>query len=703
MSTFSFGSHSLITGGVFTQVTNNVQPQPPTPWDLLQSAVAPAAFHNSAERFDSPRCHPNTRVAVMNELRDLTLLRGDIGKARILWLSGPAGAGKSAIAQTFCEECFSTKSLLASFFFNRSDPSRNTTKSFVTTLAYQIYGKVPANYQSLILRRIDNDPLVFGRSVDAQFQALIIEPLHDLFRTGYFGKGAPTLIVIDGLDECSVAPIQVGILSALEGVSKSSPFVFLVTSRPEHDIQMYFKSSSLGYLLHRLNLDNSYLPDVDIELFLREKMREACSTHPLRGSIPQGWPASAAIQTLVEKSSGQFIYASVAIQYVTSNRHYPPNRLEVVLRLRPPKRDLPFAQLDALYSQIFSAVEDVTLVLRILRIVILFQDKHLDILTQDIERLCELDMGECLGALCDLQSVLEVGSTIHLLHKSLPDYLQDPTRSHHYYIDTTSSAVTPVVTQCLQYISDPKLDYNPRYSGFILGYLDLLLCDIQLFQEHLMSFSLINCQHTFHENASQTFEPWLMGQFLWFAFMFLDQLCVLEGTDYEHVYYYHLHQFRKLCSLYPHVYGSSVPLENQDCIFPMIVTFILLGKSDSHIPPEVFELLQILPFDALHQHPIKYLPLEGFKNLPCSAARRCINSLMHDSNPQPAAFALAFLPVVLRTSRLSHALNDACLPGKPFAYAATGDHGLSALAIKAYAAMREYRERYASAQVNLKE
>ncbi|KAF5310904.1 hypothetical protein D9619_008237 [Psilocybe cf. subviscida] len=459
MSTLSFGSHSVITGGTFTQVNNNFQQRPPSPWDRLQSAVAPAAFHNSAERFDPPRCHPSTRVAVMSELRDLALRRGDAGNARILWLSGAAGAGKSAIAQSFCEECFSTNLLLASFFFNRSDPSRNTAKSFVGTLAYQIYGKVPAYHQSLILGAIESDPLVFERSIDAQFKVLIMDPLRDLFAAGYFDTGAPALIVVDGLDECSGAPIQVSILGALESISMQSDFsfIFLVGSRPEHDIQMFFTSSSLGFLLRRVNLDNSYRSHADIELFLRERIQGIRQTHPLRHSIPQGWPSSEAIDDLVQKSSDHFIYASAVIKYIASSRQYPPNRLDVVRQLRPSKRDVPFAELDELYSYILLCVEDITLVLRILRIVILFQEAYLDISTKDIEQLCGLDQGECLSALYDLQSVLQVELTpqqsIRLLHKSLPDYLQDPTRSHEYCIDTTPATVIPIVTQCLRLIS----------------------------------------------------------------------------------------------------------------------------------------------------------------------------------------------------------------------------------------------------------
>lgn len=409
----------------------------------------------------------------MDELIDWVIRRGDAGHTKILWLSGPAGAGKSAIAQSLSERCFSQKFLLAALFFNRSDSSRNNPNRLVATIASQLYGMVPEQYQTLILEVIKNDPLVFDRSIEAQFEALIMAPLQDLFKVDYFNNyDAPRLIVFDGLDECSTPAVQVNILNAVHTMSErpNSPFIFLIASRPEHDIQMYFRSSCMGFLSHRLDLDDSYRPDLHIEIFLREKMRATCATNPHKDSIPHGCPSSEVIQTLVSKSSGQFIYASVVIKYVTSNRHYPPNRLDVVLRLRPAKRDLPFAELDAFYSHIFSCVEDIALVIRILRIVLLFQDRHIDIFPKDIEQLCDLDQGECLSALCDLQSVLQVTLTpeqsIRLLHKSLSDYLQDPARSCEYHIDTTPRMVIPIVTECLRIVSG---EYFQAYIQFLVS------------------------------------------------------------------------------------------------------------------------------------------------------------------------------------------------------------------------------------------
>ncbi|KAF8971825.1 hypothetical protein BDZ97DRAFT_1599698, partial [Flammula alnicola] len=59
--------------------------------------LPPAAFHNSGDRFDPPKCHPNTRLAVLKTMQWI-VGSGD-RNALIMWLHGAAGAGKSPIAQ----------------------------------------------------------------------------------------------------------------------------------------------------------------------------------------------------------------------------------------------------------------------------------------------------------------------------------------------------------------------------------------------------------------------------------------------------------------------------------------------------------------------------------------------------------------------------------------------------------------------------
>ncbi|KAF5314824.1 hypothetical protein D9619_007204 [Psilocybe cf. subviscida] len=399
-------SNALINGGTFNQTINDqrLQVYPQTQksaMDYLKESVAHTAFHNSGERYDPPKCHPNTRVAVRNKTEKWAL-RVDPGTshASILWLSGPAGAGKSAIAQTLAEDFYARGLLIASFFFGRSDSTRNHARSLVATIVYQLYSLLPPPEQTRILAVIDRDPLIFTKSLLAQFEALIVNPLRPLFENGFWASvSAPRLVIIDGLDECLDRGMQRNVLLMLSASVRQfhAPFIFLLSSRPEHDIQTMFSSPEFLPVHTRLFLDDTYLPDHDIELFLRDQFEECRKTHPFNQTIPPDWPSDDILEKLVLKSSGQFIYASVVAKYVKSSRHRPHHRLDVVLNLRPASKDLPFSELDALYTHIFFSVDDIERVLNILSLHIMCLNKAS---IDDIEQILRLDAGELASNSC---------------------------------------------------------------------------------------------------------------------------------------------------------------------------------------------------------------------------------------------------------------------------------------------------------------
>ena len=175
--------------------------------DILKHATAAAAFHNSAERFDAPKCHPNTRVAVLNKIMKWIKREADLDTF-IMWLYGPAGAGKSAIAEKIAEMCEQEMILLASFFFSRNDPSRCSVKPLIATIVYQITLNLP-NIREAILSAIEHDPLIFSKSFAVQVETLIVTPLQPLAEAGFFDNSSSRrVVIIDGLDECSDRKVQ---------------------------------------------------------------------------------------------------------------------------------------------------------------------------------------------------------------------------------------------------------------------------------------------------------------------------------------------------------------------------------------------------------------------------------------------------------------------------------------------------------------
>jgi len=390
--------------------------------------------------------------------------------AFIMWVYGPAGAGKSAIAQTIAEMCEEEMILLASFFFSRNDPSRSNVNPLIATIAYQITLNLP-HVREAILGAIERDPLIFTKSLAVQFKSLIVAPLQPLAEAGFFGEPtARRLVIIDGLDECSDPKVQENILEVLGNAQRQHrlPLIFFFASRPEQHISLAFSTGILPNITTCIALDESYLPDEDIRLFLTDKFQGIRSTHRLRTYIPPQWPLPDVLNQLVRNSSGQFIYASTVIHYVSSIRHKPTDRLDIVLAIRPPQKDLPFAELDALYSHIFTSVEEIEPVLEILSLFLI--SAPFPPSPPTIEEFLFLQPGDVELYLGDLSSLVNIvpEQEIKILHASLADFLLDHTRSKEFWINPRSRH-TMFARRCLQLLRCTGKQDRSSYNILILN------------------------------------------------------------------------------------------------------------------------------------------------------------------------------------------------------------------------------------------
>lgn len=100
----------------------------------LFKAACPDAFHESDTRHPPPKCHPGTRVDILKEIFDWL----DNSDEKILWMSGPADAGKSTLAQEVAEKSAKNTTLAASFFFFHAGPGRDSPSHLVASMAYQM-------------------------------------------------------------------------------------------------------------------------------------------------------------------------------------------------------------------------------------------------------------------------------------------------------------------------------------------------------------------------------------------------------------------------------------------------------------------------------------------------------------------------------------------------------------------------------------
>ncbi|KAF5324323.1 hypothetical protein D9619_011080 [Psilocybe cf. subviscida] len=285
--------------------------------------------------------------------------------SRMLWLSGPAGAGKTAIMQTVAERSAARGVPHANFFFFRSDSSRSDATALVPTLLHQIIQIYPS-VGDAVAAALASNSILFRMGLQQQFDALMHLPLTAIQISSSTRR--PVVLLIDGLDECysESKMAQRKILQALDTllITTGDSFRVVVASRVEPHIATAF--SQLRSQVDSIFLDEKYSPETDIRLFVTTEFNKIKSTHHLAHTLDQNWPSDPDVDDIVNKSSGQFIYAATVMRFIAYSPSSPILSLQKVQGIVPPARNSPFAQLDAVYSYILEQVDDLDAVMSIL-------------------------------------------------------------------------------------------------------------------------------------------------------------------------------------------------------------------------------------------------------------------------------------------------------------------------------------------------
>ncbi|RXW15847.1 hypothetical protein EST38_g10007 [Candolleomyces aberdarensis] len=340
--------------------------------EKLREHIAAGALHNSAERYDAPKCLPETRVAVQDEVVSW-ICDGDSDNEPkdIMWVTGPAGSGKTAIMGSVADTCQGKGILGATHFFSSFSGSANRRSKhyLVPTLAYQFVQHKPmTQVAARILSAVEDNPVIFEQNLEVQLDQLILKPLRACQDRPPLA-GWPKVILIDGLDECgadqcqdaiqsnppprSKEADQIEILSILKKAASDPdfPFRIVIASRPEHAIKRFF-ADVVKPLTRELFLDAKYNPDADMALFLESKFANIRR----ESHLPSSWPSKDVRQTLTANASGQFIYVATVGRFMEVSGGDPDELLKQVLRLPGFKASTDaFAPLDALYTHILKS------------------------------------------------------------------------------------------------------------------------------------------------------------------------------------------------------------------------------------------------------------------------------------------------------------------------------------------------------------
>ncbi|KAJ3534687.1 hypothetical protein NMY22_g6815 [Coprinellus aureogranulatus] len=377
------------------------------PIAILDAARAVEATHTSRTAAYAPKCKPGTRVKIIQDIvawaewmAHAPVPADPKSKpASMLWFQGPAGGGKTCIMREV-STCLSKAGLLAgTYFFSSRVAGLSTELPFIATVVHQLLIAAP-HLKPYIFQVLTNRPAIFRLDEQAARHKLVI--------------------IVDGFDECVVTE-RGHLLQILYKIATESPrFLIIVASRPEFDIRTTFNSANYKAITHFLRLQD-YDGTSDIRNYFCDEFCRIRDNHPAKTSIPAMWPTEYVLQTLIEKSSGNFIVSSTVIKYVDNPRRNPTALLQDVVSLFAASPTItntnPLADLDALYTMILHPPEgDVSTIKRILHCLMGILEGTTDI------------------TLCDVHSILNVPaksdtSDMGFHHSTLTDYLRSPSRS----------------------------------------------------------------------------------------------------------------------------------------------------------------------------------------------------------------------------------------------------------------------------------
>ncbi|KAF9443126.1 hypothetical protein P691DRAFT_809419 [Macrolepiota fuliginosa MF-IS2] len=415
--------------------------------------VIPGAEYNSAARDPPPKCHPDTRTQIRADLQHQIN-----DEARMIWMHGPAGVGKSAIMQTLAET-LSPHRICATLFFSRSsDPPRNDSKKVFLTLAYSL-AVGNSDYRKHIEERMFQDPALLERSLAEQFHRFFIAPFIDNFVEAGRQRW---VMLLDGLDECrNDADDQCRIVDLIRDSilhhAGATPFVWVIASRPEDhlmnallQVKEEFQDRSVEFWELKIPVDSDAAVQ-DIERYLHAEFTNIRKKHPNAFPGPTSvWPSDSDFLKVARASSGLFVFASTLTKYISIGS--PASRLKLIVALidrstlrstRVPQS--PFSLLDMLYTQIMSDVpEDLLPVAKSLLGYFRLVSKR-SISGKGLVDACNilgLYQDEAYDALRKLHSVLTCSSPegakrdgITFFHASFADFFLDRARSQNYYVD----------------------------------------------------------------------------------------------------------------------------------------------------------------------------------------------------------------------------------------------------------------------------
>ncbi|PPQ93483.1 hypothetical protein CVT25_008477, partial [Psilocybe cyanescens] len=388
-------------------------------------------------------CLDGTREAILDEI---TAWINDTEKntARIYWLHGNAGTGKSSIAHTIANRFKELRRLGSCYCFDRNEMAQERHKKIFTTISRDIAEHDKEIRRELTAAVYRDTSLKNTSDILQQWKELILKPA----RAFIDAMTGPIVIVIDALDESGGSDSRQHLLRILAGklkdekshISKLPPHIrILLTSRTLPDIDEAFKHVKhvRQKAMDSIPLESS---KHDISCFISNELSDLHGIGSNKGIT----------NCLANASEGLFEWARLACAFIKAHaagltakerfdlvinrnkasavplldRMYKLT-LETIFPQDQLVRDRRLDQFRSVMAQMLGITEPLPLAaLHLLRQH--FIDKYL----------CKIDVSTIIkpmGAL--LSGTTDRLSTIRPLHASFPEFLTNRERSGEFFID----------------------------------------------------------------------------------------------------------------------------------------------------------------------------------------------------------------------------------------------------------------------------
>ena len=353
--------------------------------------------------------------------------------ARILWLCGVAGSGKSRISRSVAARLHKLQRLGSLYCCDYKNRETLNPRSLFSTIALHLADRDPLRKQHLVAAIREERAIRETEICRQQYQHFIVNPSADLPVVG------DTVIVIDAFDEIGSAQDRKDALEILTKRAHELPdgLRIVVTSRFERDIQDALQlpeAVGVSYMLME-NIPTD-LTVRDITLYVKDALKG------VKGLT------SAQLDELAKAAGDSFQWASTACRYIRDGKDGQ--------RAKLPRERLPLfltgnQGLDELYTRILNEhFEEGTsgdlarLKLILGQIVGVKEPRSLralwELTPQNLRALNgDLTLDDYQHIVRHLASLLvnthDVDLPIYPFHTSFLDFLWDAERQHQYVID----------------------------------------------------------------------------------------------------------------------------------------------------------------------------------------------------------------------------------------------------------------------------